>query len=204
MANIQRDWKQFVLLLIDVQRDFWTEARARSFPDFPTNTAKLLDLCRMEGIDVVHLRVSFKPDMSDWMPRYKLWERIPCIQGTSGMETLPCALEKSDEVIIIKQTFDGFHNPQLLQHLRQKGKRFVLAAGLITSTCVLFTAASATQSGFLTALINDCCADDPSAHEYTLDQYGFIFDLATVDIITDSYDEWLSKIKKLDELEAKH
>lgn len=203
MTNIQRDWRQFALLLIDVQRDFWTETMAQSFPDFPTNIVELLDLCRMEGIDVVHLRASFKPDMSDWMLKYKLLGRIPCIQGTPGIATLPFALEKPDEIIITKQTFDGFLNPQLLQHLRQKGKRFVFVAGLITSTCVLFTATTAAQSGFLAALVDDCCADEPAAHEYTLSQYGFIFSRTTVDMITDNYDEWLTAINKLDDLNAK-
>ena len=203
MANAQRDWSQFALLLIDAQRDFWSEAIAHSFPHFPTNIAKLLDLCRMDGIEVVHLRASFKPDMSDWMLKYKLRGRIPCVQGTPGIEVLPFALDKPGEVIIIKQTFDGFHNPQLLQHLHQKGKRFVLTAGLVTSTCVLFTATSAAQSGFLAAVIDDCCADEPSAHEQTLDRYRFIFDRITVDLIPDRHPEWLAALKKLGEMEAK-
>ncbi len=203
MTNAQRDWRQFALLLIDAQRDFWPETMARSFPHFPTNTAKLLGLCRMEGIEVVHLRASFRPDMSDWMLNYKLRGSIPCVQGTPGIETLPFALDKPDEVVIIKQTFDGFHNPQLLQHLQRKGKRFVLAAGLVTSTCVLLTATSAAQSGFLAAVIDDCCADEPTAHEQTLDRYRFIFDRTTVDLIPDHHSEWLAALNKLGELEMK-
>lgn len=203
MANAQRDWSQFALLLIDAQRDFWPETVAQSFPHFPTNTAKLLDLCRREGIEVIHLRAGFKPDMSDWMLRYKLLGRIPCVQGTPGIEPLPFARDQPGEVVIIKQTFDGFHNPQLLQHLRQQGKRFVLAAGLLTSICVLFTAISAAQSGFLVAVVDDCCADEPTAHEQTLDWYGFTLDRTTVDIIPDRYPEWLAALKKLDEMEVK-
>jgi nicotinamidase-related amidase len=61
-------WEQFALLLIDVQRDFWPEQMAECFPHFPANVARLLKLCRAEGIEVVHLRADFKPDMSDWMP----------------------------------------------------------------------------------------------------------------------------------------
>lgn len=198
MTNIQRDWTQFALLLIDVQQDFWTEARAQSFPDFPVNVARLLELCRSEGIEIVHLRALFQPDQSDWMVRYKLFGRIPCVQGTSGSETLPCALEAPGEVVLSKQTFDGFYNPQLLQHLQQSGKRFVLVAGLITSTCVLFTATSAAQSGFLTAVVGDCCADEATAHEHTLSRYHYIFSRTAVDRITESYAEWRSALAKLE------
>lgn len=204
MAKLQPDWKPFVLLLIDVQQDFWTPARAQSFPHFPANTAKLLNVCRTEGIDVVHLRASFKPDKSDWMLRHKLLGRTPCIQGTAGIETLPCALEQPHEVVFAKQTFDGFQNPALLQHLRQNEKRFVLIAGLITSTCVLFTATSAAQSGFLVSIIDDCCADELAAHEHTLNRYRFIFSRTPIDRIITSHAEWLASLQQLDEAKVKY
>ena len=201
MTNIQHDWGQFALLLIDVQQDFWPEKVAKSFAHFPTNVARLLTLCRDEGIEIVHLRASFKADMSDWMPKYKLRGHIPCVQGTAGVETLPFALDDPGETVIIKQTFDGFHSPELLRYLRQKGKRFVLTAGLVTSVCVLFTTASAAQNGFLAAVVEDCCADEPQAHEQTLDRYEFIFERTTVDLILDHYSEWLAALKELDKLE---
>ncbi len=199
MTKVQRDWGQFVLLLIDVQRDFWPERTAESFPDFPTNVARLLNLCRTEGIEVVHLRAIFKPDMSDWMPVYRLRGHIPCVQGTAGVETLPFALNKPGEMVIIKQTFDGFHKPELLRYLQQKGKRFVLTAGLVTSVCVLLTTASATQNGFLTAVVEDCCADRPEVHEQTLDTYQFIFQRTTLDLIPEHHPEWLAALKELNE-----
>lgn len=196
------DWEQFALLLIDVQRDFWPEEQAQHFPDFPANVARLLTLCRTEGIEIVHLRASFKADMSDWMPKYKLRGWIPCVEGTAGVEPLPCALEEPGETVIIKTTFDGFQHPELLRYLRQKQKRFLLTAGLETSVCVLLTTASATQKGFLTAIVEDCCADEPVAHEHTLKHYPFIFERTTVDLIPEHHPEWLQALRKLDEAES--
>ena len=197
MTEVQRDWGQFVLLLIDVQRDFWPDRLAESFPDFPTNVARLLSLCRAEDIEVVHLRASFKPDMSDWMPVYRLRGRIPCVQGTPGVETLPFALNEPGEKVIIKQTFDGLHCPELLRYLLRNGKRFVLTAGLVTSVCVLFTTVSAAQKGFLTAVVEDCCADRPEAHGQMLDTYQFIFQLTTLDGIPEHHPEWLAALREL-------
>jgi len=202
MMSAQRDWEQFALLLIDVQNDFWSEQVAESFPHFPTGIARLLALCRAEGIEIVHLRASFRPDMSDWMPKYKLRGRIPCVQGTEGAETLPFALEGPGETVITKQTFDGFHHPELLRYLRQKQKRFVLTAGLVTSVCVFLTTASAAQKGFLAAVVEDCCADQPHAHEQTLDTYQFIFERTTLDLIPERHPKWLADLRELDALEA--
>lgn len=96
------------------------------------------------------------------------------------------------------QTFDGFHTPELLPYLRERGKRFLLTAGLVTSVCVFLTTASATQVGFLTTMVEDCCADEPSAHEGTLERYQFIFDRVTVDQIVERRAEWSLALEVLE------
>ncbi len=194
MTNTQRNWEPFALLLIDVQYDFWPMEIAEHFTKFPAYVTRLLKFCRAEGIDIIHLRASFQPDMSDWMLKYKLRGRIPCIAGTPGIEV-------PGETVIIKHTFDGFLTPDLLPLLRQRGKRFLLTAGLITSTCVFMTTATAAQSGFLATIVEDCSADFPAAHQQTLDNYRFVFDLTTVKAIPDRYDEWTAALAKLAALE---
>jgi nicotinamidase-related amidase len=192
-----RDWGQFALLLIDVQRDFWSDKMQQDFPGFPANVARLLELCRGEGLDVVHLRACFKPDMSDWMVRYRLRGHVPCVEGTAGVETLPFAVEAPGEVVLVKRTFDGFHNPDLLSHLLGKGKRFLLVGGLLTSVCVFLTAASAAQLGFLVAVVEDCCADDGLAHAHTFERYHFIFDCTTTTALCDDHSRWLAELQEL-------
>jgi ureidoacrylate peracid hydrolase len=184
------DWNPFALLLIDVQNDFWSDELPVEFPQFPENVARLLSFCRAEGIEVIHLRSFFDPDMSDWMERYRLRKRIPCVAGTAGAEVLPFASELPGEKVIVKHTFDGFLAPDLLPYLEQNHKRFLLTAGLITSTCVLFTTTSAMQHGFLTAVVEDCCADGPARHETTLDTYPYIFERVTVDLLAAQNERW--------------
>lgn len=62
------------------------------------------------------------------------------------------------------------------------GKRFVLVAGLVTSTCTLSTAGTATQLGYLVAVVDDCCADLPSEHDRVLRSYHpFMFGITCSD-----------------------
>jgi|LGOV01.1.fsa_nt_gb nicotinamidase-related amidase len=191
------DLSSFALLLVDVQKDFWPEKLANLYPDFPENISNLLSLCRNNGIDIIHLRASFKEDMSDWMPRYRIRKRIPCVEGTEGSEVLPFATELPGEKIFTKQTFDGFHDPSLISYLRNQQKRFLLIAGLVTSTCVLFTAASATQLGFLSAVISDCCADEPTIHSTILERYQFVFDQIKSDQILEFVPDWKETMRDL-------
>jgi nicotinamidase-related amidase len=202
MTQAGSRWAQFALLLIDAQQDFCGPKMAELYPDFPANVAQLLKLCRTEGIAVIHLRVSFRPDGADWMVRYRLRGRTPCVEGTPGAETLPFAREEPGEMVIVKHAFDGFQEPRLLQHLRQNGKRFLFTAGLVTSTCVLFTTVSAAQKGFLGAVVEDCCADEPANHQQTLDRYSFVFDRTRVDEIVERHAEWSAALARLEQLES--
>ncbi len=202
-AQIARDWRPFALLLIDAQRDFWSETVAAAFPEFPANVSRLLACCRAEGIDVIHLRARFRPDGADWMVNARLRGRTPCVDGTAGADTLPFAHEQPGEAVIVKHTWDGFQNPELSAYLQHRGKRFLLIAGLVTSVCVLFTAASAAQRGFLTALIEDCCADRAEAHAQTLKRYGgLVFRRTSADGLLDAYASWWDALQKLDRLEV--
>ena len=192
-----KDWRRFVLLLIDVQRDFWPEKTAESFPDFPSNVEGLLEFCRASGLDVVHVRAEFEPDGSDWMATYRVKGETPCIRGTPGVEVLPCAVEMDGEPVLRKRTFDAFLQPDLLSRLHRARKSFILIAGLETSVCVLLTAASAVQHGFLAAVVEDCCADDPARHEAAVNGYPFVFDSTTLARLETDHDRWMDKLNKL-------
>jgi nicotinamidase-related amidase len=197
MADKPRKWDPFVLLLIDVQRDFLTKEISKAFPDYEKNVSGLLDFCRQERLDVVHMRAGFRPDKSDWMAKYKLLDRTPCVAGTPGAEVCAFAKELPGEEVITKQTFDGFHNPVLYSYLLENKKRFVLVAGLITSVCLLLTAANAAQRGYLVGMVEDCCADEPEAHRHTLERYPFIFSRTTAEQIPANRQKWLAELNEL-------
>ncbi|MFT5194985.1 MAG: nicotinamidase-related amidase [Candidatus Promineifilaceae bacterium] len=201
MTQNQQQWDNFVLLLIDIQNDFWTEEMAEYFPDFSKNVSRLLKLCRTEGVDIVHLRASFKPDQSDWIKRYTLKNSIPCIEGTVGAEILPCAAHMLGERVIYKQTFDGFLNQELVDYLEENEKRFVLVAGLESSVCILLTAISATQHNYLSAVVSDCCADNPTAHQHVINNYPFAFDCVPFSKISAHYTQWQDMLTCLDDHE---
>ena len=197
IAEENQSWDSFVLLLVDVQRDFWTEEIAEAFPDYENRVTELLAYCRQAALDVVHLRAGFQADQSDWMVKYRFLDSIPCLEGTEGAEVLPFATELPGEAVFVKNTFDGFLQAELQSYLQKHRKQFVLVAGIETSVCVLLTAASAAQRGYLVAVVEDCCADQRKAHEHTLDRYPFVFSRTTVDRIDASREQWLADLEKL-------
>lgn len=101
------------------------------------------------------------------------------------------------ELVVYKQTFDALHTPKLIPYLRENDKRTLLAAGLLTSVCVLITAASAAQLGFFAAVVEDCCADHLEKHEHTLNEYQFMFDRTTADAICEQHSKWLAALAEI-------
>lgn len=193
-------WSRYALVLVDLQRDFWSEAVAATAPDLPDRVAALLGYARVEGLAVVHVRARFRPDGGDWMARYRLRNWTPCIDGTPGVETLRFAAELPGEPVVTKQSFDGFLGTELDEVLAERGIRCLLIAGLVTSTCVLFTASTATQLGYLVSVVSDCCSDREEAHDATLAAYPFVFDTVRSDQITARRDRWDIELDRMDTL----
>ena len=190
-------WNEYALILVDAQNDFWSEEVAAAAPRFLERTDSLLSTCRELGIDIVHVHARFQEDMSDWIARYRLRGRIPCVAGTEGANPLSFAVPESGEPVLVKQSFDAFLGTGLDELLRTTGKRFVFVAGLVTSTCVLFTAATATQLGYLVALVEDCCADRQPFHDRVLRTYPFIFGVTSSDRLTKDRPEWDEQLRHL-------
>ena len=97
------DFSAWALLLIDVQRDFWTRGHRRAFPRFPDRVRDLLACCRRRGLEVVHVRSRFRADRSDWMPPHRVLGGVPCVAGSGGEEVLSFAAEEPGEAVFEKQ-----------------------------------------------------------------------------------------------------
>jgi len=168
------------LLLVDVQRDFLSPGLAELGAGYPDRVSRLLELVRTAGLLVVHVHSFFAPNQSDWMRRYRGRGRIPCVRGTEGAEVVPETLPVDGEQVVEKQSFDAFLRTDLHERLRGADVEVLLVAGLVTSTCVLFSATSAMQLGYQVAVV-EAVADQPSVHERVLAEYPFVFDRVTID-----------------------
>jgi nicotinamidase-related amidase len=151
----------------------------------------------------VHVHSVFAPDGSDWIRRYRPRGWIPCVAGTDGVQVLPEATPLAGETVVVKHTFDAFIRTELDALLRDLHVEAVLVAGLVTSTCVLFTATSAMQHGYTVGVVENATADQPSVHARVLQQYPFVFDVVTVDGAVDWTRAALARTNELGPMPAR-
>jgi nicotinamidase-related amidase len=192
-------WDKFALLLIDLQNDFWAPELSPQFPNFPKNVTELLQVCRTEGIDVIHVRSEFSPNSADWPASYRVRfrSRMPCVRGTKGAEVLPFAAERPGEPVFYKHTFDAFFDSELADYLKANNKKHLLLAGVTTDVCVLSSAFGAFNRGYMLTLVEDCCASMvDQSHDFVRANYeGFIFDCVRVGGISGQHSAWLRNLE---------
>jgi len=167
-----------ILIVVDVQQDFWIPEVSGSSPDFPSNLSNLLAVCRSAGIPVLHVRTAYDPQQQNFPDKFQQThdELRLCDPGTSGYEPLACAVARAEERVFEKGNFDPFSLDTFRTAVADSGAKNVYVCGLYTDVCVLSTALSAFNSGYRVTLIEDCCASTPATHEFVIQRFqNFIF-----------------------------
>lgn len=137
------------LLLIDVQYDFLdfrgpvgsvgAIAKISCLPGL----RELIIFARCNCWQIVH--VVTKHEDATTLPRRLLERGVPtfCVEDTLGSEIVTGLYQASD-VVVNKQSFDGFLNTNLDEIIR--GSEIVIIGGLAADCCVFLTAATASNS----------------------------------------------------------
>jgi nicotinamidase-related amidase len=188
------NWNEYALVLIDVQNDFVNDlVNDGEKEQYIENVKGLLNICRTNGIEVIHLNGKFKKDKSDWLNFIKYNGHSVLVEETEGFNHGDFVDPIGTEKVIYKQSLDAFINTELDSYLKYKQKKFLFVAGLDTSVCVLFTAMHAIQLGYWTCFITDCIWDEKPNHDQVLEMYkDFIINYIGHREINDSnnYDLW--------------
>lgn len=172
------------LLLLDLQNEMIDPqgkigahglAAAAAAGNVVENAAAALRAAREAGIDVVHVRLGFKPDYSDCLsvaPRIAaLKANGAAIVGTWGTE-FPAALTPAEgELIVTKQCVNPFFNTPLLGWLRERGIERLFFGGVATPLVVEMTARVADDAGFAPVVLADlCAAPNAEIHAHSIER----------------------------------
>jgi acyl-CoA reductase-like NAD-dependent aldehyde dehydrogenase len=153
------------LLLVDLQYDFIERPGVLpSLDELGAPLQALLAHARAKGMPVLHVRTLVSPSGEDRMPHWKENGIRDCTAGTRGAETPPEFAARENEIVIHKQFFSGFGNPQLKAGLDAHGVDTLWIAGLYTQSCVRATAMDAYERGYRVTLVEDCLGSNDPLH----------------------------------------
>lgn len=138
-----------VLLLIDIQRDYFPGGRQPLVePDAAADAAaRLLAGFRTAGEPVVHVQhVWDAPDAAFFAP------------GTPGVEFDSRVAPDGGELVIVKDRPNAFLGTDLEARLREIAPDELVVAGMMSSMCVDATVRAASDLGFSVVVAHDACA----------------------------------------------
>jgi len=142
------------------------------------NSGKVIEACRRAGMMIVHLRMAYRADLSDFgspdSPNY--WkqkgvasepgrERRFLTIGTWDWQIADELTPQPGDIVVDKNRFTGFSNTELDVVLRTVGARHLVFLGIATNVCVESTLREAFLPEYSPVLVGDACGDiGPDLH----------------------------------------
>jgi nicotinamidase-related amidase len=134
------------LVLVGVQREYFTDGGALRVPDGPLVLARLRQLvaaAREAHVPVVHLHHEEAPGAP-----------VFAADGP-GVEPMPDTAPRGLEPVVVKHAPGGFTNTELGDVLRQFGIRRLVLGGFMTHMCCDSTARQAVEHGLAVTFLTD-------------------------------------------------
>lgn len=189
--------KHTALLMIDMQRDFFTPPEeTTALQEILSPAGLVLAAARNAGVHVIHTREGYAADGTDVnaFKRSLGYVGKPgpdgpyLIRGSAGHDFLDGFESHTGELVIDKAGFSGFYRTPLEPELQARAITHLLLAGVTTQCCVHSTLRDAIERGFFCLTLDDCCAAiEPAVHQATLqiiraehDLFGWISDSAAL------------------------
>jgi len=162
------------LIVIDFQRDFidadggcnaggtGTERLAAIVPA----AQAVVSSARASGIQVIHTREAYMPDLSDlnalkkqskYVGREGLLGRC-LVRGEPGHDFVAAMQPEPGEYVIDKPGFSAFYATDLEEHLRTRDVTHLIIMGVTYQCCVHSTLRDAVDRGYWSLTLDDCCA----------------------------------------------
>lgn len=132
----QADESNTALVLIDIQAFYFDTSRAplAGREEASLQAGKILEYFRETGQEIVHIKHKGGGDIHAYV------------------KPLP------GETVFVKEHVSCFRETPLLDHLKEKGIKRLVIAGMMTHMCVEAATRTADDLGFETVLIHDACA----------------------------------------------
>lgn len=211
-AAIRVDLAKTAVLVVDMQNDYGAKGGMfdRAGIDLSvirqavTPTVRILEGARVFGLPIVYVRTAHRPDLSDsgregsrwWQmcQRLKVGAGVVAptgepsrilIEGTWNTEMLPELTPWSNDIVVTKRRFSGFHATVLDEKLRELNVESLIVVGCTTSICVESTIRDAESRDYI-CILPAACTGQPERPGFSIGSHE-----ASLGIIERSFG-WIS------------
>ncbi|MDH3693614.1 MAG: cysteine hydrolase [Gammaproteobacteria bacterium] len=179
------------LLVIDIQNTYmetpedadeaerWAPFFDRMLNTVIPNTAKLIDYCRSQNIEVIFARIACLTEdgrdrsLSQKKPGFN-YLLLP--KDREDSQLVPELQPLGDEITVLKTTDSALTGTNLRLVLRNMGISNVIVAGIFTDQCISSSVRSLADESFNVLVVDDCCAASTTElHNHELEIINMIY-----------------------------
>jgi len=136
-------------------------------PALVSNTRRLCDAARQNGVSVYFANIRFSPGYPEVSPLNKNGQGIKQMGLFLGDDLSPALGRQASEPLIIAHRASVFYGTDLQVRLSAQGIDTLMMAGIASTGVVLSSVAYASDADFRLMTVKDCCYDpDPVVHEH--------------------------------------
>jgi ureidoacrylate peracid hydrolase len=182
--SIKLDINRTAVIAVDMQNAFCKKGGmldalgaldVTKFAPVIKTCGKIIDAARRRGIEVVYLRMSYRPDLSDAggpeSPNYRKelglvamrehpqWQGKFLTAGTWDWEIIDELQPLPGDIVINKSRYSGFVNTGLDETLKAQNIKYLVFVGLATNVCVESTLRDAFFHEYFPILVSDGCGN---------------------------------------------
>ena len=179
------DPEQTAVVVVDMQNGFCHPDGSLHAPGSEAAIepcAQLLDRARTAGASVVFTRDVHPPEQFDDSHYYDEFDRWGehVVEGSWEAELVEGLSPRDGELVVVKHTYDAFHQTELEGWLDAHGVNNLVFCGTLANVCVLHTAGSAGLRDYRPVLVEDAIGYiAESDREYALDHADWLFGQVT-------------------------
>ncbi|WP_276273544.1 cysteine hydrolase family protein [Haloarcula litorea] len=178
---MELDPDRTAVVVVDMQNGFCHPEGSLYAPDSEAAidpVSGLVDRARDAGASVVFTRDIHPPEQFDDAHYYDEFERWGehVVEGSWEADLVDELTPREEELVVVKHTYDAFHETQLDGWLSAHGIDDLVVCGTLANVCVLHTAASAGLRDYRPVLVEDAVGFIEGDHrEYALDHADWLF-----------------------------
>ena len=165
MTPQQIDPARTAVLSMDLQAGIVSIYTKDQQTEFLARVARVLDWARARKIQVIHVRVGFRPGLPEVTSRNPLFATIKqspqhqqLFEGPTG-EIHPAVAPQPGDLVVVKHRVSAFHGTDMGLVLRANDIDTLILLGIATSGVVLSTTLEASDADYRLLVVSDCCAD---------------------------------------------
>ncbi len=157
------------LLIIDMLNDFVGKGAPLEVPNINSiiePIKKEIEKARVLGFPIIYLCDSHETGDREF-------EAFPAhaVKNTKGAKIIEEMKPEGNDIIVLKNTYSGFHKTELEGMLERLSVDWLILTGCVTNICVLYTAADAVMRNYRVDVIKDAVIGlNQEDHQFGLDQ----------------------------------